>query len=77
MSRNPREDLLQEIASLPEELLPEILAFVRFRQTWSMLDEEVNTRFNATVEAARTIARQEGITDEDIAFEIRQARAGR
>ena len=77
MTSNRRKELLQEVTILPENLVPELLSYARFLQVQAMSNEEIKTRFVATVEAARAIARQEGITDEDIAAEIAEYRAGR
>lgn len=77
MTSNMRQDLLREVTILPEKLVPEILSYVRFLQIQSMSDDEVNSRFDAAIEEARAIAREEGITDEDIAAEIKAYRAGK
>lgn len=77
MPSNTRKELLHEAAILPEKFVPELLSYARFLQIQAMSDEEIDARFDATIEAARAIARQEGITDEDIAAEIEAYRAGR
>ena len=77
MTSSMRQELIHEVAILPEKLVPELLSYARLLQIQSMSDDEVNRRFDAAIEAARSIAHEEGITDEDIAAEIKAYRSGR
>ena len=69
--RGPRE--FEELADLPEIGVFEVLDFVRFlKAQWSGMD--AGERFDRAWMAARRIAREQGITDEDITAEITRAR---
>lgn len=77
MVSNARQELLYEVATLPEKLVPDLLSYARFLQIQSMSDEDLDARFDAAVEVARAIARREGITEEDIVAEVEHLRSSR
>ncbi len=68
-----RELLQQELEELPEEGAFAVLDFVRFLKTQlTRLDAE--ERFDRLWLTARRIAREQGISDSDIAAEIKAVR---
>jgi hypothetical protein len=71
-----RQALIQEVAALPDAVLPELLDYVRFLRLRTISDEEINLRFLAALSAARAIAAEEKISEADIDYEIQQYRAG-
>jgi hypothetical protein len=70
-----RETVLQELEGLAEDRIPEVLDFIRFLKSRQEA-ERARQRFAVAVEEARAIAREQGITDEDVLAEIQAARAG-
>uniref|UniRef100_A0A7C1K111 DUF2281 domain-containing protein n=1 Tax=Caldilinea aerophila TaxID=133453 RepID=A0A7C1K111_9CHLR len=70
-----RETVLQELEGLAEELIPEVVNFIRFLK-FRQEEERARQRFVIAIEKARAVARERGITDEDVQEEIRAARAG-
>lgn len=70
-----RQSVIREVQTLPEDQLPGVLDYLRFLRIKSLSGQELEDRFTAALNAARAIARQEGITEEDIAREIAQVRA--
>ena len=74
----PQQDLvLREIGTLPAEKIGEVLDFVRFLKIRLKSDEQVRREFRDALAQARAIATERGITESDIAEEIRQVRAGK
>jgi hypothetical protein len=71
-----RQALIQEVAALPDAVLPELLDYVRFLRLRTISDEEINLRFLAALSTARAIAAEEKISESDIDYEIQQYRAG-
>ena len=70
-----RELVIQELDNLPPEKIGQVLDFVRFIKVRSKSDLELASAFRNALAKARTIAAERGITEADIAEEIRQARA--
>jgi hypothetical protein len=70
-----RETVLQELEGLAEDRIPEVLDFIRFLKSRQEA-ERARQRFAVAVEEARAIAREQGVTDEDVLAEIQAARAG-
>lgn len=69
--------LLREVSTLPEERQADVLAFVRFLKV-SMPDREtIKKEFLAALAEARTIAKENNITQDDIDAEIRAVRDGK
>jgi len=71
-----QEAILREIESMPEERQAEVLAYVRFLKIGLADKATVEREFDAALAAARQIAAQRGITEADIADEIRAVREG-
>ena len=73
MDQNPRELVIEELADLPEIGVFEVLDFVRFLKVqWAGMDS--GERFDRAWLVARRIAEEQGISEEDIAYEVAQAR---
>jgi hypothetical protein len=72
-----REKLLQEIETLPEGEQREVLHFVRLLRFMGKDRATAQKRLDAAIAEARRLAAERGITDEDIAAEIRAVREGR
>ena len=70
-----QEMVVQELNTLRDEQVGEVLDFIRFLKFRSMSNQELRSEFRRAVEQARSIAAAREITDEDIAEEIRQVRA--
>jgi hypothetical protein len=76
MQTDPRALVIEELDSLPEMGVFQVLDFVRFlKAQWRDLDPE--ERFDRAWMVARCITEEQGITDEDIVKEIDQARQNR
>lgn len=74
MTDKTRQAVLQEVAALPAEALPELLDYVRFLRLRTTRDEDLKERFLSALETARAIAAQEQINEETIDYEIQQHR---
>ncbi len=72
----PRETILQELEGLAADRIPEVLDFIRFLKSQQEA-ERARQRFATAVERARAIAKERGITDENVLEEIRAIRSGR
>jgi hypothetical protein len=73
MEASAREMVIQELSDLPEIGMLEVLDFVRFlKERLEQLSPE--ERFDRAWIVARRLATEYGITDQDIAAEIRSAR---
>jgi hypothetical protein len=73
----PQQDLvLREISTLPSEKIGKVLDLARFLKIRLKSDEQVRREFRDALAQARAIAAERGITESDIAEEIRQLRAG-
>jgi hypothetical protein len=71
-----KETILQEIEALPEPRQADVLAFVRFLKIGLADEQTVERRFTDALVRARAIAKERGITDQDIADEIQAVRSG-
>lgn len=72
-----QQDLvLQELSTLPAEKIGEVLDFIRFLKIRLKSDEQVRQEFREAVIRARAIAAERGITESEIAEEIRKVRGG-
>ncbi len=71
------QTIMNEIATLPESRLTDVLAFVRFLKV-SMPDrEKVKRDFKEALKDARATARKYNVTQADIDAEIRVVRDGK
>ncbi|MBI4671781.1 MAG: hypothetical protein HY741_08960 [Chloroflexi bacterium] len=71
-----QQDLVvQELRTLRDDQVGEVLDFIRFLKFRSVSDQELRNEFWRAVNQARDIAAARGITEDDIAEEIRQVRA--
>ena len=73
---NLLETLVHEIETLPETRQADVLAFVRFLRLGLADEQTVERRFADALARAQTIARERGITEEDIEAEIKAVRSG-
>lgn len=71
-----RELVVQEIKTLADDQVGEVLDFIRFLKFRRISDQELRNKFRRAVDQARDIATDRSITDDVIAEEIRQARTG-
>ncbi len=69
-----QELVIRELDTLPTEKLNEVLDFIRFLKIRAKSDPELEREFKNALTQARAIAAERGITEADIAEEIRQAR---
>ena len=72
-----KDALLREINTLPDAQQAEVLTFVRYLRVTRADDGTLRQRFDDAVSEARRIAAERGITEQDIAEEIRAVREGR
>jgi hypothetical protein len=73
MEASARDMVLQELNDMPEIGMLEVLDFVRFLK--ARLEElSPEERFDRAWMVARRLATEYGITDQDIATEVRSAR---
>lgn len=70
-----QELVVQEIQTLRDDQIDQVLDFIRFLKFRSITDQELRNEFWSAVHQARSIASARGITEQDIAEEIRQVRA--
>jgi hypothetical protein len=72
------QTIMREIATLPENRLANVLAYVRFIKLGLDLDEkQVEERFETSWKQVRERAKKLNITPEDIDAEIHAAREGK
>lgn len=72
------QTIMREIASLPENRLTSVLAYIRFLKLGLDLDEkQIEERFERSWKQVRARAKQLNITQEDIETEIRAVREGK
>ena len=69
-----KDILLCEIESLPEERQADVLAFVRYLKLTAADDPTIERRFDAAVSEARRRVAGKGISEDQIAAEIKTAR---
>ena len=68
---------MQEISTLPESRVTDILKYVRFVKFGLADNEEIEKRFDESWERVRARAKEMNITQEDIDAEIRAVREGK
>ena len=68
------QTLLREVSSLPAERRADVLAFVRYLKI-SLMDDDIEKRFEKSLKSVRARAKKLNITQEDIDAEIRAVRA--
>lgn len=72
------QTIMQEISTLPETRLPDVLAFIRFLKISIPREQrEIEENFDKALKSIRARAAELNITDEDIAAEIRAVRDGK
>jgi hypothetical protein len=75
---NLEQTIIREIAALPEDRLPNVLAYIRFLKFGLDLNEdEIVARFDKSWKRVRSRAKKLNITQEDIEAEIRAVREGK
>jgi len=75
---NLEQTIIREIATLPEERLSNVLAYIRFLKFGLDLNgEEIETRFKKSWKRVRVRTKKLNITPEDIETEIRAVREGK
>lgn len=75
---NLEQTIMQEISTLPETRLPDVLAFIRYLKLSIPKDQkELDERFDKTLVSIRARAKEMNITQEDIEAEIRAVREGK
>lgn len=75
---NLEQTIMQEISTLPETRLPDVLAFIRFLKISIPREQkEIEENFDKALKSIRARAAEMNITDEDIAAEIRAVRDGK
>jgi hypothetical protein len=73
---NVKEAIVREVDTLPEKAQADVLAFVRFLKIGLGDMRELERRFSSAVHAARLVTSGQGVSDEEVAAEIRAARSG-
>lgn len=72
---NLEQTIIREIAALPEDRLPNVLAYIRFLKFGlDVNEEEIVARFDKSWKRVRSRAKKLNITQEDIEAEIRTVR---
>lgn len=71
-----KETIFREVESLPEPRQADVLAFIRFLKIGLADEQTIERRFVDALAQTRGIARERGITEEDIAAEIKAVRSG-
>ena len=75
---NLEQTIMQEISTLPETRLPDVLAFIRFLKISIPREQkEIEEDIDKALKSIRARAAEMNITDEDIAAEIRAVRDGK
>jgi len=75
---NLERTIMQEISTLPETRLPDVLAFIRYLKLSIPKDQkELEERFDKALNSIRARAKEMNITQEDIEAEIRAVREGK
>lgn len=75
---NLEQTIMQEISTLPETRLPDVLAFIRYLKLSIPKDQkELEERFDKALESIRARAKEMNITQDDIEAEIRAVREGK
>jgi hypothetical protein len=69
------QTIMNEISTLPETRLPDVLAFIRYlKLSIPKEQKEIEERFDEALKSIRARAKEMNITDEDIEAEIRAVR---
>jgi len=71
------QTIMKEIATLPEDRLTDVLAFVRFLKVSIPDKEKIKREFKDALKDARATANLYNITQDDIEAEIRAVRDGK
>ena len=71
------QTIMKEIATLPEDRLTDVLAFVRFLKVSIPDKEKIKRDFKDALKDARATANLYNITQDDIEAEIRAVRDGK
>ena len=71
------QNLLREVATLPESRQADVLAFVRFLKISLPNEEKIREDFKEALQDARATAEKYNITQDDIDAEIRAVREGK
>lgn len=72
------QTIIREIATLPEDRLSSVLAYIRFiKLGLNQSDGEIESRFNKSWKLVRARVKELNITQEDIESEIRAVREGK
>lgn len=75
---NLEQTIMQEISTLPETRLPDVLAFIRYLKLSIPKDQkDLEERFDKALKSIRARAKEMNITQEDIEAEIRAVREGK
>jgi hypothetical protein len=75
---NLEQTIIREIATLPEDRLSNVLAYIRFIKLGLDLNEgEIEARFDKSWKRVRARAKKLNITQEEIEAEIRAVREGK
>jgi hypothetical protein len=74
---NLEQTIMQEISTLPESRLTDVLKYVRFVKFGLADSEEIEKRFDESWERVRARAKEMNITQEDIDAEVRAVREGK
>ncbi|MEW5871085.1 MAG: hypothetical protein AB1894_17555 [Chloroflexota bacterium] len=73
MAINPL--LMRELETLPPERQVDVLAFVRYLKYSLPDDETLERNFLSALDKAQALAQERGISEQDIAQEIRSVRS--
>lgn len=71
-----KETIFREVETLPEPRQADVLAFIRFLKIGLADAQIIEQRFVDALEQTRVMARERGVTEEDIAAEIEAIRSG-
>ena len=75
---NLEQTIMREIATLPEDRLPNVLAYIRFLKFGLDSDEEeIIRRFEKSLKRVRARSKKLNISQENIEAEIRAVRQGK
>ncbi len=73
---NLEQSIINEISTLPDARLNDVLAFVRFLKVSLYDPEKTRSDFKAALQDARATASENNISQADIEAETRAVRAG-
>ena len=69
--------LQRTIDDLPESRQADVLAFVRFLRLGLAADATIERRFMESLDRARSVAAERGVTEGDVDLEVKAARTER